>query len=263
MSRARRPRPVGIAVARAVLALAVVAGSLGLGSAASADDSGTLTVTITDGSTTPSPSPIAPAGGGPGSAAGGSSGSGSTSVSGVRSVPAPASGAGGGSPAGGGSAPTSEVSIAGMLYVGGLNASAAPAVDPTGGVVDVWFTIRNASSTPIDATADFWMDTSIFPQRLDAVDDVAVTALQPGETRVVSARLQHGGQWTLLSTHVTVTPPDSVDGMTLTPVTRDALALMFPWVLISLLVLVVVSVALVEVIRGGLRRAAIAVAVTP
>ena len=71
--------------------------------------------------------------------------------------------------AGGGTAPTGEVSIAGMLYVGGLNAAATPAVDPAGGVVDVWFTVRNASSSPIDATADFSMDTGIFPQRLDTV----------------------------------------------------------------------------------------------
>ena len=263
MSRARRPRRVGIAAARAVVALAMIAGSLSLGSVASADDSGTLSVTITDGSTTPSPSPLTPAGGGSGSPVGGSSGSGTTPVNGVRSVPVPASGAGDGAPAGSGSAPASEVSIAGMLYVGGLNASATPAVDPAGGVVDVWFTIRNASSSPIDASADFWMDTAVFPQRLDAVDDVDVTALQPGETRVVNARLQNGGQWTLLSTHVTVTPPESVDGVALTPVTRDALALMFPWVLVSLLVLAAVSAALVQVIRGGLRRAAITVAVTP
>ncbi len=259
MNRARRPRPVGIA--RCVLAVALAVGSLGVGSAASADDSGTLSVTITDGSATPTPAPTAAGDGGSGSPTGGA---GAVPSGGSRPLPAPAPapGAGGGAPAGGGTAPTGEVSIAGMLYVGGLNAAATPAVDPAGGVVDVWFTVRNASSSPIDATADFSMDTGIFPQRLDTVDDVAVPALQPGETRVVAARLKHGGQWTLLSTHVTLTPPESVDGVALTPVTRDALALMFPWVLISLAVLVAVALTLVQVIRVGLRRAATATVVT-
>lgn len=262
MSRVRRASPLGgrsaargatvprTAAAGTVLALVLLVGSAGApATALSSDDPGTLSVTITDGSTStpsasPSPFPSSPppAGSSPGTG-------GSAPAGGTGAVPLPAPGTGGSTGGGGGVTGSTEVSVAGMVYVGGLNASAYPEADPSEGIVDVWFTVRNASSTPIDATADFWVDSVLFPQRLDAVDDVAVTALQPGESRVVATRLRHGGQWTLLSTHVTLTPPESVDGVALTPVTRDALALLFPWVIVALVLLSGLAVAVVQTVR--------------
>ncbi|MFF8186247.1 hypothetical protein ACF044_03190 [Microbacterium sp. NPDC016588] len=225
---------------------------------ASAEDPSTgtpLSVNVTDGSTstpTPSstasvsPSAVVPA---PGPSAGsGSSGSTGGSGSGASSG---GGSTGSGTPAGSSSA-TDEVNVAGMLYIGGINASGTPALDPAGGTVDVWFTVRNASQSVIDATASFWMDGAIFTNRLDEVKDVPVAALQPGETRVVSAQLNNGGQWTLLSTYVTLTPPESVDGTALTPVTRDALVLLFPWLLVLIVVLLVLSFVLVRVLRSVL-----------
>jgi len=268
LDRARRPRarrgPVGLTTPRlaatgAAVVLLVLAGSPGASaSTPSPDGSGTLSVTITDGSTpTPSPPSSPPAAGGSSSPAG------SVPAGGARPAPVPGPGAGtGNGSAGGGVSAANEVSLAGMVYVGGLNSSATPEVDPAGGVVDVWFSVRNAASTPIDATADFWMDTGVFPQRLDAVDDVTIAGLQPGETRVVSARLRHGGQWTLLSTHVTLTPPESVDGVALTPVTRDALTLLFPWVLTALVLLAGLAVALVQIVRRTMRAPAPAAVAT-
>lgn len=267
LDRARRPRarrgPVGLtaprlAVTGAAIALLVLAGSPGASaSTPSPDGSGTLSVTITDGST-PTPSPTSPP-----PAGGSNSPAGSVPAGGTRPAPVPGPGAGtGNGSTGGGVSAANEVSLAGMVYVGGLNTSATPEVDPAGGVVDVWFSVRNAASTPIDATADFWMDTGVFPQRLDAVDDVAIAGLQPGETRVVSARLRHGGQWTLLSTHVTLTPPESVDGVALSPVTRDALTLLFPWVLTALVVLAGLAVAVVQIVRRTVRAPAPAAVAT-
>lgn len=250
-SRGRRG-PAGLAVARVAaagvaVALLALAGSTGASATTpSPDDSGTLSVTITDGSTPTPSSPASPP------ASGGSTGPAGSAPAGSRPVPVSGPGSGSG-PTGGGSTAANEVSLAGMVYVGGLNASATPEVDPNGGVVEVWFSVRNAASTPIDATADFWMDTGIFPQRLDAVDDVAIAGLQPGETRVVSARLRHGGQWTLLSTHVTLTPPESVDGVALTAVKRDALTLLFPWVLTGLAVLAGLALLVVQIVRRTVR----------
>lgn len=229
---------------------------------ASAEDASTgtpLSVNVTDGSTaSPTPSPTAsvspsavvPA---PGpSARPGSTGS--TGGSGSGASTGGGSPAGSGTPAGSGST-TGEVNVAGMLYIGGINASGTPALDPADGTVDVWFTVRNASQSVIDATASFWMDGSIFTNRLDEVKDVPVAALQPGETRVVSAQLHNGGQWTLLSTYVTLTPPESVDGTALTPVTRDALVLLFPWLLVLIVVLLALTYVLVRVLRSALSPA--------
>lgn len=252
-------RRVSPALGAVAVVLAVVFPNL----PAAAEDppSGTpLSVNVTDGSTpTPTPRPSGSASPsavvpvtGPAARPGGSTGStGSTGGSGVGT--APAGGAGAGSPAGS-TPPADEVNVAGMLYIGGINAAGTPALNPAEGTVTVWFTVRNASQSVIDATASFWMDGAIFTNRLDTVD-VPVAALQPGETRVVSAELQHGGQWTLLSTHATLTPPDSVDGTALTPVTRDALVILFPWLIVVVAVLLLLTFVLVRVLRSVLAPA--------
>lgn len=139
-----------------------------------------------------------------------------------------------------------------MLYVGGLNGNTFPDFNPADGTVDLWFTVRNASTSVIDASAQFSIDGAVFSNRLDTVSDVPIAALQPGETRVVSAELHGAGQWTLLSGHVTLTPPDSVDGTALSPVTRDGLFLLFPWLIVVLIVVLVISWVIVRVVRDAL-----------
>lgn len=243
----RRPRAV---VRTAVGVALVMMGAIATAPAWAASDAGTgtpLSVTISDGST-PTPTSSGAAGGGvsgSGSTSGGSRGGGVTTGTSVGG------GAGtGGTPVSGQSSP-GETSVGGGLYVGGLNGSGTPQLDPSDGRVDVWFTVRNASTTAIDASATFWMDAPVFVIRIDS-DDVAIPALQPGETRVVSATLHGAGQWTLLSTHVTFTPPDTVDGAALTPVTRDALILLFPWLAVMIAVVLVMAVLVVRVTRSAL-----------
>lgn len=249
---------VGTALAAAAVVLATVFPAV----AATAEEApvGTpLSVNVTDGSTatpTPTPTPqgsVSPAAVVPVTGPAGRS-SGSPATGGSGAGPAAGGGGGGGAPAGS-SSPSDEVNVAGMLYVGGVNASAIPSLDPSEGTVSLWFTVRNASTSVIDATASFWMDGAIFANRLDAVENVPVAGLQPGETRVVSVDLHHGGQWTLLSAHATLTPPASVDGTALTPVTRDALVVLFPWLLALAAVLLVLTVVLVRVLRSALAPA--------
>ncbi|SIS14946.1 hypothetical protein [Microbacterium sp. RURRCA19A] len=245
-SRALVPRLVVAAVL-----LASVAGAAAPAVAADDADAGTpLSVTITDGSTpTPTASTSTGSGGstagsgrpGTGSAVGGSSG-GTTSGAG-------SSGGGTTQPE---TNPAGEVSVAGMLYVGGLNGSTAPSVNPGDGTVDLWFTVRNASKSVIDATAEFSLDGALFSNRLDTTSEVAITALHPGETRVVAASLHGAGQWTLLTGHVTLTPPESVDGTALAPVTRDGFFLLFPWLILSIVVVLAVAWAIVRVVRDAL-----------
>ncbi|WP_295786010.1 hypothetical protein [uncultured Microbacterium sp.] len=250
------------------LALAVV-GALGAAApalAASGPESGTpLTVSITDGST-PAPS----SGAATGTSAGGSSSGGSTSGGSSSNGSAVSRGAGattGGSGAGAGDAgagtagqstPAGEVNVGGGIYVGGLNGAGAPSVNPVDGTVDLWFTVRNASSTAVDATAAFWMDAPVFSTRLDGTGDVAITGLQPGESRVVSATLHGAGQWTLVSTHVSFTPPETVGGQAASAVTRDAFVLVFPWLLVLVAVVLALSVLVARVVRSALPPAPVA-----
>ncbi|PTT23166.1 hypothetical protein DBR36_00340 [Microbacterium sp. HMWF026] len=251
---------------RPVLALAlVVVGALGAAApalAASGAESGTpLTVSITDGST-PAPSSSTSTGSSVGgSSTGGSSSGGSGVSNGSRGSSGTTGGVGTGD-AGAGTAgettPTGEVNVGGGIFVGGLNGSGAPSVNPVDGTVDLWFTVRNASSTAIDATAQFWMDAPVFASRLDGTGDVAITGLQPGESRVVSATLHGAGQWTLVSTHVSFTPPETVSGEGATSVTRDALVLVFPWLLVLVAVVLALGVLVVRVVRSALPPAPVA-----
>lgn len=241
------------------LALAAVAAvGLAVPAFASDADSGTpLTVSITDGSTpSPSPSSSSSTGSGPATGTstggssggsrgtGGSAGSGGSTGTGTSSDP-------GTTPAGQ-TTPANEVSVGGGLFVGGVNGTGMPAVNPADGTVDMWFTVRNSSTKPVDATADFWMEGAVFSNRLDARDDVPITALQPGETRVVAATLSGAGQWTLVSTHVTFTPPETVDAAAATSVTRDALVLVFPWVIVLAAIAIALALAIVRVVRAAL-----------
>lgn len=225
----------GILVASLLAALAVT--FLAPGTFARADDSvsddGNLTVTVTDGSTprpTPSVSP-SPTGTTSGSTSGTGTGTGSGSTG--------TGGSTGGTDSG---AKPGEVGTAGMIYVSGVNSTAALTPDPLDGLVTVWITVRNASSAPVDAKADFWMESLLFGVPLDRVEGVAIAGLQPGESRVVPAQLHGAGQWTLVNAHATVTPPETVDGVALTPLTRDATVFLFPWLLAGLAALIAIAV---------------------
>lgn len=245
---------IALRVVVGVFLVVSVAGASASASAADNQDDGTpLSVTITDGST-PTPS-AGPGGSLPGGGAGGNGSPVGGSIRGGAGSGS-AGGGGAGAPAGGASGgsagPTGEVSVAGMMYVGGLNGGTVPSFNPADGTVDLWFTVRNASTSVIDASAQFWIDGAIFSNRLGTVDDVPIAALQPGETRVVSASLHGAGQWTLISGHVTLTPPDSVDGTALSPVTRDGLFLLFPWLIVVLLVVLVLAWVIVRVVRSAL-----------
>ncbi|GAA1954059.1 hypothetical protein [Agromyces allii] len=125
-------------------------------------------------------------------------------------------------------AASDEFDLGGVLYVGGLNSGYTPSLDPLAGELQLWFTVRNVSKSTIDASADFWM-SGPFGNRLGEADGVKVAALKPGETRTVSAEVSGVGQWGLVSAHVKLTPPKTVDDATLSPVTRDASVFAPPW----------------------------------
>ncbi|KXZ60970.1 hypothetical protein Mlaev_01226 [Microbacterium laevaniformans] len=231
------------AIGRALVGVGIVLGLLIVPSTLvhASDDDGTdgtnLTVTVTDGaSPSPTPRPTSSSAATPSPSSGGSApgkgtkGSGSGAGGGTDA----GSGTGAGGAGGAGSGAAGTVSIAGMVYVSGVNSSVALSPDPAQGDVTLWLSVRNASSSVIDLTADFWMDSVLFGTALDSASAVPVTGLQPGETRLISARLHGAGQWGLVNTHVTITPPATVDGTALTPVTRDALVVVFPWLSTSL-----------------------------
>lgn len=131
---------------------------------------------------------------------------------------------------------TDPVVLAGILAVSGLTATSHPTVGPDGGEIDLEFTVKNLTDAAIDSKLRFWADNALGLQIL-SLDDTSLTGLPGGETRTVTATLTGVGQWSAYNTHVTLTPPASVDGTELAPMTRDALLLVPPYfvVLISAL----------------------------
>lgn len=232
---------IGRALAAAALGLGLLLVPSTLVHAADDDgnDGANLTVTVTDGSTpSPTPRPTSSSAAPAPSPSSGRSGPGTGATGGSGGV---AGGGGAGAGSGTGTGTGGTVSIAGMVYVSGVNSSVALSPDPAEADVTLWLSVRNASSSVIDLTADFWMESVLFGTALDSASAVPVTGLQPGETRLISTRLHGAGQWGLVNTHVKITPPATVEGTALTPVTRDALVVVFPWLSILLAATLVIA----------------------
>jgi hypothetical protein len=141
-----------------------------------------------------------------------------------------------------------ERSIGGVLYVSGLATAYAPSINPLGGELSAHFTVRNVSTATIDGTARFWV-TSPLGTEISAVDPVDVSGLKPGESRVIDATLPGVGQWTFATAHYTYTPPATVDGVPLEPMTRDAFVFLPPWFVLALAVVFGVVYVVVRLVR--------------
>ncbi|MFB2598271.1 hypothetical protein ACEXQE_10795 [Herbiconiux sp. P17] len=152
-----------------------------------------------------------------------------------------------------------EYSIGGILYVSGLSTEYQPSIDPLAGDLRTHFTVRNVSSSIIDSTVRFWV-TGPFGNELGAVDGVAVNGLKPNEKVVVDATLTGVGQWTFATAHYTLTPPATVDGVALEPMTRDAFVFLPPWFLLALAAAAGVAYVIV---RDGSASVSPAAAVAP
>lgn len=216
-----------VAILLTVMTLAFAGqADLALADATDSDDSGLLSVVVTDDSTpAPTPSPTR------------------SSTSAPSQSPArPSSGGGGTAPTATGTATVATIAdpgaadgalvdaevIDGVLAISGLTANALPWLDVGNGSLTVDFVIRNLSSTAFDSTAQFWVDNA-FGARIAEIGGVAVSGLQPGETRRVQVRFTGLGQQVVLHAHATLTPPKVLDGVELGPISRNSSLLVPPW----------------------------------
>ncbi|MCE1174773.1 MAG: hypothetical protein LWW77_09240 [Propionibacteriales bacterium] len=168
-----------------------------------------------------------------------------TSGSSVSASSAPTSGTTAG--------PGGEQSIGGVLYVSGLTWVYTPSINPLAGTLDLHFTVRNVSKTTATGSAHMWLN-GIFGVTVGQPIDVPVDNLKPGETRVVAGTIGSLSQWTFVNASATFTPPPVLDGVTLTPLTRNTTVWYVPWFM--LLVIAILSIALFEVRRRRFAREA-------
>lgn len=196
-----------------VLAL-VVGGWLSLSvpaTAAAAENGGGIVVDVTDDAPAPSPTPSRPApAGSPGAGTvggqGAQSGSGTTGttggVQGGQSDPLPGTRVG--------------------LAVGGITSEISPDFSAGNGSVTLTVVVRNTSSQAFDADARFVL-VNFFGGTIGEADAIAVGALEPDQSRAVTATIDSPGQGILVRGSVTITPPEKVGDTPLSPVTREAL----------------------------------------
>ena len=237
---------------------ALILGLVGAGAGAAAyadeepDDGGGVPIIVTvrpsvptpaPGSPTPTPTPSPSAsprpGGGPGQGSG--------------SSPAPSV-----APIGDENLPTlgdDAFSVGGALYVSGLRTHYFASPNPTQGGVMASFTVRNVSSTTIDSYVSFGL-SNFLGQRLSSATGITVLRLEPDETRVIRTTLQNPGQWGVETATYTLTPTSLVDDTRLPSVTREAMVLFVPWLVIVILVVLASGYAIARVVRSNPSRAA-------
>lgn len=112
------------------------------------------------------------------------------------------------------------IATGGILGMSGLSASATPSFALGNGTLTLSFVVRNTSTSTFDSTARFWVN-NVGGGRLADIEDVDVDNLEPDETRRVMVRVDGLGQHVVLRTYVTLTPPQTVDGVPLSALTRN------------------------------------------
>ncbi|GAA3883898.1 hypothetical protein GCM10022381_27610 [Leifsonia kafniensis] len=201
-----------------------------------------LSVTVTSPTPTPAPPHTStdPVVGGAGSASGSASAQRTTTTVDAAKTTTPVV-----------ATPTSsQVSLGGKLFLDGVESAYRPSVNPFDGTVSIGFTVKNVSNETVDASARFWA-TGPFGNDLGSVDAVPVTQLAPGESRIVSAELPGVGQWVLINAGYTFTPPATIDGVAVAPISRTAPLFIFPW---ALTVVALLGVSAVVAVRFLLTR---------
>lgn len=233
-----------------VLAVAAVAGLSAMSAAATDDpDKGGggvgLVVTVSQAPVTPIPTPRSSTDSG--TTATGTSGTGSQGSS--SSTPTP----------GATQLPTEAIdgfSLGGVLYVSGLASEYTAEPNPLGGNLHSHFVVKNLTAKKIDVRAQFWL-TNIFGAQISTTESPFGYTLKPGETRTIAADLGGPGQWAFVTTHFTLTPPQSVDGITLKPLTRDSVVVFAPWLLLLTLFIAALGFVLALWVRAQGRSRAV------
>ncbi len=125
------------------------------------------------------------------------------------------------------------ITTGGILGMSGLSASATPSFALGNGTLTLSFVVRNTSTSTFDSTARFWVN-NVGGGRLADIENVDVDNLEPDETRRVVVRVDGLGQHVVLRAYVTLTAPQTVDGVPLSALTRNTTVAIPPLFGISL-----------------------------
>lgn len=141
-----------------------------------------------------------------------------------------------------------EVSLGGTLFVSGVKAVYRPTPNPIGGRVELSFTVRNISDSPISATAVFSLRTP-FGSNIGDESSVRIDALAPNESRMVSTSVFGPSLWPLSEGAFTLTPDAAADGSQLPSITRTSVVFALVWFYALVLAAAVLTVAILWVLE--------------
>ncbi|MEA9987183.1 hypothetical protein [Subtercola sp. RTI3] len=243
-TRVTRRMLVATSLGALTLAAALAAGLVPAAAFAADDPSIGITVTTV---------PVAPGAAAAGTASAGSAGSGSGTGTGSG-----AGSVGNGStvvtptahPSAAPVAKAGEFDLGGLIFISGVSSEYSWSINPLAGEQHALFTVHNVSSTTIDSTATFSI-VGPFGNMIGGPQTVAIAGLKPDETRLIDATLTGLGQWSFFTTHATFTPPATVQGTALSPLTRDGFMFVLPWFLLVLVIVALGASSVVRIVRGA------------
>jgi hypothetical protein len=129
--------------------------------------------------------------------------------------------------------------------VSGLTTSYLPSLNPLGGWVRAQFSVRNVSATTINSQVGFSL-YSFTGLQLSDVRAHHILRLKPNQTQVVDAVLGGPGQWAFANATFTLRPLTKVDGAKLLPLSREAIVIFPPWLLLMIVGLAITGYVVVR-----------------
>jgi hypothetical protein len=150
--------------------------------------------------------------------------------------------------------PSSNLSIGGVLLVGGAESSSSATYDPNGAPARVAVSVANNYSKSLSLVVSFSI-TNLFGQEVARIANYKVESLKPKANLLVSAQTKNGiGQWGFYNTKVTVSPPSKIDGLNLYSVTRDSSFFVWPMIPTSIVLLLLAFELLRRIFWPYLRK---------
>lgn len=124
--------------------------------------------------------------------------------------------------------------IQGVLFISGVKLVSEPTINPLGAPASVEVTVMNAYNKPYTLSVDEDVK-ALGLIELSQVVSHQVVDLKPKEARTLVHQTPAIGQWGIYTVDFTVTPPKTLDDLTLPPVHRQTIVFIVPVLVFTVL----------------------------
>jgi len=135
---------------------------------------------------------------------------------------------------------------AGVLFVGGVEATSESTLNPLGEPARLSITVQNVYKSPYSVKVKFQV-LSALSTVVAEIPEFTTSKIGKDETRLISAQTASKlGQWGLYTARVTVTPPTKIGSATLKPIIRESLFFVWPLLTLAVILALVLIVLLLR-----------------